>query len=75
MIRVVRLKKEGLDRVLNGTVGMTFIVDRFTDTVDDRGWMAHVRDYRYGRGTDSPYQVWSIGPDGYEEIKEKTDGV
>lgn len=72
-MRVVRLKEKGLDRVLNGTVGMTFIVDKFTDTVDDRGQMAHVRDYRFRREhwqTSKMYQIWSIGPEGYEEVME-----
>lgn len=67
-MRIVRLTKDGLDRVLNGVVGMTFIVDSFTDTVDNRGQMAHVRDYRFGFGKYNAYQIWSIGPEGYEEI-------
>lgn len=70
-MRVIKLKKDGLHRVLNGTEGMTFIVDKFTDTVDDRGQVAHVRDYRYGPQNQNPipFQIWSIGSEGYEEIK------
>lgn len=66
-MRVVTLKQGGLSRVLDGRVGMTFVVDRFTDTVDHRGQMAHVRDYRYP-GTYFPWQVWSLGPGDYEEV-------
>jgi hypothetical protein len=67
---VVRLVgREGLSRVLEGTVGMTFVVDHFTDTVDNRGQIAHVRDYRYSGGPlDRPFQIWSIGPEGYERV-------
>lgn len=68
-MRIVKLKQEGLARVLDGIIGMTFIVDRFIDTVDNRGKVAHVRDYRYA-GDYNIYSIWSIGPEGYEEIKE-----
>lgn len=66
---VIRLLSKGLDRVMDGQIGMTFIVDSFTDKVDNSGQVAHVRDYRYGR-TIRDYQIWSIGPEGYKIIEE-----
>lgn len=62
---VVKINAAGLPRVVDSVVGMTFIVDSFSDTVDDRGKVAHVRDYRCGY----PYQIWSIGPEGYEVVE------
>lgn len=61
---VARLTRDGLGRVLNGKIGMTFIVDKFTDTTGGKK-VAHVRDYRYP-GDHYPFQIWSIGPEGYE---------
>jgi hypothetical protein len=52
-------------RVLGGTVGMTFIVDKFSDS--PHGPVAHVRDYRY-HGGHRPFQVWSVPADDYEVI-------
>lgn len=70
MVVMVRLKEAGLKRVLNGRAGMTFVVDSFTETLDERGKVAHVRDYR---GKDAAlgreFQIWSIGPDGYEMVE------
>lgn len=63
--RIAILKTGGLSRVLDGRIGMTFVVDKFTDTIDNRGRMAHVRDYRYptqGNG----FQIWSLGPEDYD---------
>lgn len=66
---IVKINKKALDRVMDGIVGMTFIVDKFTDTINNRRQIAHVRDYRYNNnGCD--YQIWSIGPDSYEIIEE-----
>lgn len=65
---IAKLKREGLERVLDGRVGMTFPVDSFTPGV--RGPVAHVRDYRYF-GSHYPYQTWSIGADGYELLAEE----
>lgn len=65
----VNLKRSGLPRVLNGQVGQTFIVDVFSDTIDNRGRMAHVRDYRYA-SNQYEYQIWSLGPNDYEIVGE-----
>jgi hypothetical protein len=62
---VIKLKREGLHRVLKGSEGMTFPVDNFTRSL--RGPVAHVRDYRFSREF-KPFQVWSIPPDGYEVV-------
>lgn len=64
---IARLTKDGLDRVLNGVEGMTFIVDEITSYNGRR--TAHVRDYRFkneilGR----EFQIWSIGPEGYQLV-------
>jgi len=63
---VVRINEKATVRVLNSMVGMTFIVDHFTDTVDNRGRIAHVRDYR--SLPNERYHIWSIGPEGYEIV-------
>lgn len=63
---VIKLLKAGCSRVTIPQIGQTFIVDSFTDSPN--GKIAHVRDYRYGLMMDRPYQIWSIGPDGYEII-------
>ena len=66
---VIRINEKALSRVMNGQIGMTFIVDEFTDTIDDRGKIAHVRDYRYFNTFGRLYQIWSIDPEGYEVIE------
>lgn len=63
---VVRLLEAGLPRILSATVGMTFIVDKFTIGNDGR-FIAHIRDYRHSQ-EHRGFQVWSIGPEGYEII-------
>lgn len=65
MVVVKIVGQEGLARVLSGMVGMTFVVDKFTDGA--RGRVAHVRDYRYPNRPGG-FQIWSIGAEGYEEI-------
>ena len=72
-MRVIKIKgNEGLRRVLNAVDGMTFIVDKFTDRAPGlEGRVAHVRDYRYSDpGLGREFQIWSIGPDGYDEITQ-----
>lgn len=66
---IVKINKQGISRVLNGEVGMTFIVDKFGGV---SGKTAHVRDYRFDNTNHNgkDYQIWSIGYEGYEEIKE-----
>lgn len=64
---IIKINKNALSRVMDGKAGMTFIVDSFTDTIDKRGKMAHVRDYRYNILT--AFQIWSIRPDAYEIIE------
>lgn len=67
MHQVVRIKgPEGARRVLDGKDGMTFIVDCFTKRINSADLIAHVRDYRFDNG--KGYQIWSIGPDGYEVV-------
>lgn len=72
-LTIVKLLPAGLERVLNGQVGMTFIVDKFIDTIDNRGRIAHVIDYRY-KG-EHRYQIWSIGPEGYEIVVQGRPNV
>lgn len=64
---IVRINERGVARVLNGEVGMHFIVDHYTDRVSG-GKVAHVRDYRFTKKHEG-FQVWSIGDDGYEAAK------
>lgn len=61
----VQINETGCDRVLDGKPGMVFIVDAFTNGA--RGPIAHVRDYRYANDS-KPFQIWSIGADGYEVV-------
>lgn len=65
---VVKLKCSGIARVLSGHEGQTFIVDKFTPTIDNRGLLVHVRDYRYPNDH-RKFQTWTLGPDDYEVIK------
>lgn len=67
---VVKINEYALSRVLDGQIGMTFIVDKFTYRIDNRGQVAHVRDYRYPSKLKGDYQIWSIGPEGYTIIEE-----
>lgn len=61
---VVILTKDGLDRVLEGKHGMTFLVDAVTQGA--AGPVAHVRDYRYGDfSIGKHYCIWSIQAYGY----------
>lgn len=62
----VRLTPAGVNRVLHGAAGMTFLVDSFTDGV--RGRVAHVRDYRYPNEGGKPYCIWSLSAGDYELI-------
>lgn len=64
---VVKINEIGARRVLNGKAGMSFVVQAFTEATDGRA-IAHVKDYRYACGSGRSYQIWSIGPDGYEVI-------
>jgi len=64
---VIELTEEGLDRVLGGQIGMTFIVDSMSGTAGNA--VVHVRDYRYPT-ENKPYQIWSISPDGYNFINK-----
>jgi len=69
---IIKLLPAGRSRVLDGETGMTFVVDSFTDTYDNRGKVAHVRDYRHFKNCATlgrPFQIWSIGPGGYEMIE------
>lgn len=71
MMEVVMINDRALDRVMNGQAGMTFVVDMFTYNIGDGGRTAHVRDYRYNNSNavnGKLYQIWSIGPEGYEVI-------
>lgn len=68
-LAVVMLTEKGVERVLRGRKGMTFLVDKFTDTVDGRGRMAHVRDYSFP-GPNYQWQIWSLGPEHYVIIQE-----
>ncbi len=70
IIKIARLNERGLNRVLNGRVGMTFIIDGFTSGV--AGDVAHVRDYRFFGVLGRDYQIWSIPADGYEIISTET---
>lgn len=65
MHTVVRLNQRGVNRVLNGSQGMTFIVDNFTPGL--QGEVAHVRDYRYP-GDHRPFQIWSLAAPDYDII-------
>lgn len=64
---VVKINVKGCADVLDGTPGMTFIVERFTSGA--AGKVAHVRDYRYRDLDNYPYQIWCIGGDGYEVVQ------
>lgn len=68
MQTVIRINERGAARVLNGTAGMTFVVERFSPGV--AGEVAHVLDYRYPReDAVGGYQSWSIAADGYERLE------
>lgn len=61
----VLFNNEGRGRVLGWNEKLILPVDKFTNGV--RGPVAHCRDYRYPE-THFPYQIWSIGADGYEIV-------
>ena len=66
-IYLVKLNMEGTSRVLNGEVGMTFIVDQFTVSAGRPGeYVAHVQDHRYPVGPSGRPQIWSLCPGQYE---------
>lgn len=64
-MQVIRINEKGVARVLNGQVGMTFIVDSWTNFSGYK--VAHVRDYRY-KDNNGDYQIWSIASHGFEEV-------
>jgi hypothetical protein len=64
---IARLTKYPQWRVLNGEVGMTFIVDHFTRGI--RGPIAHLRDYRYPNKW-CPFRIWSVPVDCYQVVNE-----
>lgn len=66
---VVNLTPSGAVRVLNGSAGMTFVVDSLTLSGDGKSRVAHVRDYRYPNDF-KPYQVWSLSEGDYVEVNE-----
>jgi hypothetical protein len=68
-MKVAVLNLKASQRVLKFETGMTFAVDHFTDTVDGRGKVAHVRDYRYKQSAEQLFQIWSIGPEGYSLVE------
>lgn len=70
-LKVVKLTQRGLVRVLDSRVGMTFIVDAFTQRADfiDGGLVYHVRDYRYESDAWGAFCIWSLAPGDYEEVK------
>jgi hypothetical protein len=64
MTKMIKLTSaRGVARVGEGALGMTFVVDGFTD--GQAGKVAHVRDYRR-----RPFQIWSIPADSYEIVGE-----
>lgn len=63
---IARLTPAGVERVLDGAAGMTFIVDAITDGHGGRR-IAYVRDYRF-KGDYREFQIWSIGPEGYQLV-------
>lgn len=65
---VIKLLKAGLPRVLNGEIGITFIVDQLSGTVGYN--VAHIRDYRYSNERKKNYSIWSIPADGYEFVNK-----
>ena len=67
---VVRITEAGIDRVLNGQLGMTFPVDSYTKRLNSEELIAHVRDYRHAESPLRPFQIWSIPPGGYKVITE-----
>ena len=67
MHAVVVINAVGCARVLNGTPGMTFVVDSMTKRLTG-GAVVHVRDYRYVE-SHIPFQIWSIGPEGYKFVE------
>jgi hypothetical protein len=67
-MQVIKLNAKGVARVLDGKVGMTFIVDSLTTCIH-AGPVAHVRDYRYQHASlGRDFQIWSIPREGYEVI-------
>jgi hypothetical protein len=71
MTKMIKLTSDrGVERVLDGALGMTFVVDHFTE--GQSGNVAHVRDYRHiGMHSLTPsFQMWSIPADGYEIVGE-----
>lgn len=73
-MKIIKLTKAGVGRVLESVEGMTFIVDSETVRTNGSGSVVHVRDYRYSiNPLDRPFQIWSIGPEGYEIVSDEPD--
>jgi hypothetical protein len=71
MTKMIKLTSDrGVARVLDGALGMTFVVESFTD--GEAGKVAHVRDYRHAwtHHLGRAFQIWSIPADGYEIVGE-----
>jgi len=66
-MQVAIINKKGIHRVLNGEIGMTFVIDDFTPDRDYHS-IAHVRDYRYSC-LQREFQIWTIPYDGYELVE------
>lgn len=67
----VLLMNQGVQRVLDGKPGMTFIIDSVTETARGGEYNVHVRDYRlHGekRNPAEPWCIWTLGPDEYALI-------
>jgi hypothetical protein len=70
---VVQLLASGVSRVLYGSVGMTFIVHKFTPSSDPLVDLpvAHIRDYRFP-DAHNEFTIWSIPAVGYRIIPALT---
>lgn len=70
-LKVVKLTSRGEARVLDGKVGMTFIVDSWTQRVNTSTpdmVIYHVRDYRYASSMRGPWCIWTLSPGDYELV-------
>lgn len=73
---VVKLTEEGVQRVLQGRAGMTFLVDKFTPSSQADGReVAHVRDYRFSKDNVRGFQIWSLGPRDYTVVVDHTCNI
>lgn len=64
MVAVAILKESGVQRVLDGKIGMTFIIESFSG-FENR--CANVKDYRYPNDV-KPYQIWTLPDGGYRLV-------